>query len=290
MFEYIKILRIHQWLKNLLVFIPMLAAHKFSDQYFYNSLIAFISFSLVASGVYMMNDIGDLKFDKLNPANKNRPLASGKVQIKFIKILLIFFLGFGFLISLLLSKSFSLSLFVYLLLASAYTFFFKKIRYFDLILLMSFYLIRLISGGIATEIPISIWLLFFSIFIFLFLAIIKRFSEIRLLNFSLNKTTLGRGYAIKDLKVISILAIISGYASIIIFSIYINIPAVQVLYPNNNLLWLVFANLLFWINRILYLTYRGKMLHDQIVFFLKDPFTYLSIAFIFLSVIFASKP
>ena len=223
----LRIIRPYQWVKNILVFIPMLMSHQITMDNFLLSTKAFIIFSLIASSIYVINDIADLKSDKKHPFKKDRPLASGLININQCKVLIFSLLilsGFFLFTS---NLNFLVIMISYFFISNFYTFVLKKYVFIDLFVLSSLYTLRITAGGLMTDISVSIWLLSFSIFFFISLASVKR--QIELLNFKkLNKEEIsGRGYTLKDEKVINNISVISAYISILVLIFYINSPQIS---------------------------------------------------------------
>jgi 4-hydroxybenzoate polyprenyltransferase len=267
--EYIRTLRPHQWLKNLLVFVPTLAAHEFMNVAGV-SLIAFLSFCFCASSVYILNDLLDLRSDRTHSRKRTRPFAAGKVPI--IHGVLIFpvllFCSFG--ISLFLPIEFIGVLLTYYVMTCAYSFFLKKKMMIDVIALACLYGCRLWAGAVAAQLVLSPWLIAFAIFIFLCLALVKRCSELIDHIQGAKGEPLGRGYRLADLPALQSMAAASGYISILILALYFNSEAVLVLYSHPGRLWIICVILLFWVSRTLLLTHRGEMHDDPVVFATMD--------------------
>lgn len=275
-----KIIRPHQWVKNILVFVPMLMSHSLNINNFILSTKAFIIFSLVASSIYVINDIVDIKSDQKHPYKRNRPLAAGLINInqcKYIIFSLLFFCIF-FLIDT--NKNFLILIISYFIISNLYTFIFKKYVVIDLLILASLYTTRIIGGGLITDISISIWLLSFSVFFFLSLAAIKR--QIEITNFKKNKKVriAGRGYIVSDQKIINMIVVCSGYMSILILVLYINSPQVINLYSSPSILWGICLIMLFWISRIMLMSSRKKIEDDPIVYAIKDKISYICLLLI----------
>ncbi|MDA3844205.1 MAG: UbiA family prenyltransferase [Candidatus Kapabacteria bacterium] len=272
----IKELRIYQWLKNLLVIIPLLLAHRLDSGLIGQSVLAFFAFGMTASFVYVLNDLLDLTSDRLHPRKRKRPLASGALSIPstviFSPLLL---LGGATIAVFLLPANFAAALGVYFVLTTFYSFVLKRIVIVDVITLSSLYTLRLIAGALAVDVVMSAWLLAFSIFFFLSLAMVKRFTEIKVM-IEENKTKLnGRGYETVDINLIQIFGMASGYISAMILTLYVNSSEVAPLYSTPEFLWPVALCLLFWISRIWFIATRGQMDDDPIVFTSKDPVSYI---------------
>jgi len=275
-YDFIKQIRVHQWLKNILIFFPFLLAHQVNLQNFINSIFAFISFSFLASFVYITNDLFDLEADRQHPTKKNRPIASGRISISKAILSSFILLISGLIISLLLiNKYFLAILLAYLIITTMYTFSLKRIAIIDIITLSILYTLRLIAGGISTDVEVSQWLLGFSLFFFLSLATMKRYTELLVIK-DLNKVnTSGRGYNIKDIPLIRTIGLASGYLSVLIFSLYLNSQKVISLYNHPKILWLITFSLLYWISRMWLISHRGEMNEDPIVYTAKDKVSYI---------------
>lgn len=273
----IKEIRVYQWVKNVLIFLPVLLAHKIPDFSTTVSLIiAFFSFSLMASFIYVINDIFDIAADRQHRKKKFRPIASGELSLfkSFIILPLLAILSLGLSIAFL-SHYFTLLLLVYLIINITYSFYAKKIMVLDIIILSILYTIRLIGGGIVADVLISPWLLEFSIFIFLSLAAIKRFSELYNLK-QLNKdSSARRGYRTEDIDLIRNIGVISGYISVLIIGLYLNSTEVITLYKRPQLLWIITPLLLYWITRLWMVANRGLMNEDPIIFTIRDKASYI---------------
>ena len=273
----IKEIRVYQWVKNLLIFLPMFLAHHFYDFYSYlDALIAFFSFSFTASSVYVLNDMMDIEADREHPKKKERPFASGELSIQsgvyLIPVLLL--LGFG-IAAVALPLQFLSVLFMYYILTTAYSFYLKRVYVLDLIILATLYTIRLLAGAVATDVIISTWAMAFSMFLFLSLALVKRFTEIKTSLKNKKKDIKGRGYRISDIDLIRSAGTSSGLLSVVILALYLNSNEVLALYDSPNLLYLIAPLLLFWILRIWFKTDRGEMTDDPIVFTVKDLTSYI---------------
>lgn len=267
---YIKALRVHQWLKNFLVFLPMFASHKITVPYFLESLIAFISFSLISSSVYVLNDLLDLNADRAHPRKKERPFASGSIPISYCIIIIPFCFLLGIATTFFINKSFLIIILIYYILTAAYSLFLKRKVIIDIFTLASLYTTRIIAGGAATQIEISFWLLGFSIFIFLSLAAVKRQAELVDLGKRGILKSIGRGYCVNDLKKINFIAILSGFISVLIIGMYTRSTEVLLLYPNPYILWGVCCILSYWLIKMIIVSYRGEMDDDPIVFAVND--------------------
>jgi 4-hydroxybenzoate polyprenyltransferase len=270
-------MRLYQWVKNILIILPFLLAHKIPTlDLALTIILAFLSFGLTASSVYILNDLMDLEADRIHPRKRFRPLAAGELQISFGMILAPMLLLIAFAISAFwISWEFTSVLLAYLLITNLYSMYFKRIYILDILTLAGLYSIRLLSGAIAAEVQISPWLITFSMFIFLSLAVVKRYTELIVAR-ELNRNNLrGRDYSIDDMDLLRSLGISSGYISILIFALYINSREISQLYNHPQFLWGCVPLLLFWITRIWFMAHRGKMQDDPIVFTVRDKASYL---------------
>jgi 4-hydroxybenzoate polyprenyltransferase len=266
--DYVHTLRVHQWLKNILVFAPALAAHQ--PTALISSLLAFISFSLCASSVYVLNDLFDLRYDRAHPRKRLRPLAAGRIRIVHGSLLFPLLLLASLVVALFLPMEFVLVLTAYFILTCAYSLDLKRRMLIDVITLACLYGSRLVAGGAATGIRLSPWLVAFAIFLFFSLAIIKRCAE---LGDHLDKDKgdpVGRGYRVDDLPVLQSMAIASGYLSVLVLALYINGDVAGTLYRHPDTLWLNCILLLFWVSRMIMVTHRGRMRDDPLVFAATD--------------------
>lgn len=274
--SYIKALRPHQWLKNALVFLPMLAAHQITGVTFAQSLLAFVAFSLIASGVYVINDLFDLSADRQHPRKRARPFAAGDIPIAHGTWMVAGLLLAGTGLAVLLGGVFVLVLGLYFLTTLAYSATLKRRAVVDICVLAGLYTMRIIAGSAATGLPPSEWLIVFSMFIFLSLAAVKRQAELVDAARRDKLDAKGRGYRVEDLLVISMIALTAGYVSVMVMALYINSPAVLELYSFPTALWGVCAVLLYWITRVVLITHRGEMQDDPLVFAAKDRISHLS--------------
>jgi 4-hydroxybenzoate polyprenyltransferase len=252
-------------------------AHKFGESGSLLTVIAsFFAFSFTSSSVYVLNDLLDLESDRTHPNKRNRPFASGALSLKFGFLLAPILLAFGLIISIsIIPINFLFVLFCYILLTSAYSFKLKRIAMVDIIVLAGLYTSRLIAGAEAANVIVSPWLLAFSMFLFLSLAIVKRYTELLIMQQNNKAATKGRGYLVSDAPLLVAMGTASGYISILIFALYINSADVVLLYKHPFVLWLVAPLLLFWISRIWLIAHRGKMHDDPIVFTGRDPASYV---------------
>jgi 4-hydroxybenzoate polyprenyltransferase len=267
----LKAARVQQWLKNLLLFLPLAAAHMiFEVELFVQASMAFLAFGLCASSVYLLNDLVDLQADRQHPSKRNRPFAAGALPISTGIAVMLGLLVSAFIVAALLPGTFFGVLAGYYLLTCAYSFYLKRVVLLDVWVLAGLYTIRVIAGGMAVGVPISFWLLAFSVFFFLGLAMLKRYSELLQLMDDQNESTPGRGYRDIDAGVLLSLGPASGFASVLVLALYINSENVTALYAYPELIWLVCPLVLFWTSRAWLVARRGEMHDDPIVYAIRD--------------------
>lgn len=272
--KILKAIRIHQWSKNALLFVPLLMAHKFTEVESVVSVIfAFLAFGLCASSTYLLNDLLDLEADRNHHTKKKRPLASGVLSIPQGIVLCAGLMTLGVIIALTINILFLVTLAGYLILTILYSFKLKQLQTVDVISLASLFTIRVIAGGAAAEVYLTFWLLSFSMFLFLSLAIVKRVSE--LINTSRtssgeDKKIQGRGYFYSDLVILECLGASAGFLAVLVMAFYINSDDVVNLYKYPQVLWLICPIIGYWIMRIWMLTARGQMNEDPISFAITD--------------------
>jgi len=272
----LRALRPHQWIKNLILFIPVLTAHRLTDQQILGeAALAFLAFSFAASAVYLLNDLLDLDADRHHTTKKHRPFASGDLPLQYGLIGAPLLLGVALGLSFCLSPQFALVTALYFMISTAYSWRLKQIALLDVLFLAGLYTLRLVAGHVATAIPWSLWLLTFSMFIFLSLALMKRFQEIQTVRDQNGHELKGRGYTANHHNPVVTLGIITGLMAVIVLGLYVNSAQVVKLYTHPKLLLLVCPLLLAWICRVWVLTYRGQMHDDPTAFAFKDWASYV---------------
>lgn len=287
---WLKTLRLHQWSKNFLVFIPAIMAHRIFEPYIMlNLFLAFLSLSLNASSVYLMNDLFDLEADRRHVSKKFRPLASGAFSIRKALLLIPTLLLISYLIALqFLPLQFFFFLFIYLSLTALYSLFLKQRIIIDVILLAGLYTFRVIAGAIAVNILVSSWLLAFSMFFFLSLALLKRYSELLMMQEDIRQIP-GRGYVRFDAETVMASGIASGQLSLLVFALFMKSESMRELYGKPDFLWFVIPVLFYWITRMWMLAHRGEITEDPIVFTIKDRTSYIAMILIAVIMIAASQ-
>ncbi len=268
---YLKALRVHQWLKNLLIAAPLLAAHQANTvQGLLHVAYAFFAFSMCASAVYVLNDLLDLDSDRQHVRKRKRPFAACTIPLWQGMLMVPVLLSIAFAVSLLLPSEFFFVLAAYFILTLAYSIRLKKQVIVDVMLLAGLYTMRIIAGAAATQIKPSFWLLAFSMFLFLSLALIKRYSELFITLKSNEQEAAGRGYSVDDLSVLMSIGVSSGLLSVLVFALYLNNPEINKMYPNTMWLWLIPPLLLYWISRLWMKAHRGQVDDDPVVFAARD--------------------
>jgi 4-hydroxybenzoate polyprenyltransferase/phosphoserine phosphatase len=269
-------LRPHQWVKNIIIFVPLITAHKVRDaEAVQASLLAFAAFCLFASGVYVLNDLLDLESDRQHARKRNRPLASGRLYLPWAFVGGPLLLLVPMVLSLIALPKFAVVLLAYGIITTAYSLRLKEVAILDVFVLAGLYTMRLIAGHVATGIEFSSWLLGFSMFIFLSLAMMKRLQELQSLREQKLTGIKGRGYVVGDLEMINTFGITSGYLSVIVMALYVNSDQVSRLYHHPGLLLLICPLLLYWISRVWLITHRGQLHDDPVLFALKDGQSYV---------------
>jgi len=278
---WLRAIRIQQWVKNTLLFVPVVTAHEvFNPHALMAAALAFICFGACASATYIVNDLLDLDADRHHHKKKNRPFAAGSIDVRWGLVSVLSLLGGGFGLALLLPPGFQLALLTYLVTTLLYSLWLKRVASLDVIVLAGLYTLRIIAGAFAAGIALSFWLLAFSMFIFLSLALVKRVAE--LVEMRKKETAegkplgklRGREYDTEDVTVLQGLGASSGYLAVLVLALYIHSPEVSTLYRTPELLWLITPLMLLWVTRLWVVTARGYMDEDPIFFAVKDPETW----------------
>lgn len=273
--SWLRALRMHQWSKNVLLAVPILTAHAFNFAAIAEIAAAFTSFGLVASATYLMNDLLDLVSDRHHPRKCKRPFAAGDIGLAsgIMGMVILFCAGFG--LAFQLSDHFMFTLLAYLGLTISYSFYFKRVVLIDVLLLASLYTIRIVAGAYAIEVPLSSWLLGFSMFIFLSLALVKRCTELIAIRGLARETMTGRDYLVSDYPMLSVMGVAAGYISILVLALFISSPDSVGKYTYPGLLWLLCPLMAYWVSRLWLKTSRGEMHDDPLVFSLNDQVSWI---------------
>jgi 4-hydroxybenzoate polyprenyltransferase len=272
-----KVLRLHQWMKNLLLFLPLLAAHEIGNLGAWQSLVlAFFAFSLCASTVYIVNDLLDLDNDRRHPRKRMRPFASGAVPVWKGVALAPVLLGVSFVLAFQVGAMFVGWLLAYFVVTCLYSFSLKKLILVDCLTLAMLYTFRILAGSATVGHVLSLWLLAFSVFLFLSLAFVKRYAELEVQRLNGSDKAHGRGYHTDDASLLQNFGVSSGQASVLVLALYLNSDAVTKLYVTPEVIWCAVPVMLFWIHWMWMQAHRGNMHDDPVVFAVKDKVSLLT--------------
>lgn len=264
-------IRVHQWLKNLLVFVPMLAAHQWGNGgVLANVLLAFGAFSCSASAIYLVNDAFDLDSDRAHPRKKRRPMAAGDLPLTQAAALTVVLLAASLAMASTVSLHFVGMLLVYVVTTLAYSLWLKQYVLIDVMALGALYTLRVIAGAVAATVMPSFWLIAFSMFLFTSLALVKRCAELKSLELENKAVAKGRDYRVSDFGQLSSFGAAAGNGAIVVLAFYLNSPDVKEHYRNPAVLWLLCPLLMYWIGRMWVKAGRGEMNDDPIVYSVKD--------------------
>jgi 4-hydroxybenzoate polyprenyltransferase/phosphoserine phosphatase len=266
----LKAIRLHQWAKNVLIFVPLLLAHALKLPLILDAILAFFCFSFCASATYIVNDLLDIEADRRHPKKRFRPFAAGDLQVSTGVVLVLILLAAGFLGASFLPVAFLGWLILYLIVTLSYSLALKKVVLVDVIILSGLYTVRMLAGGAATGTAISTWLAGFSVFLFFSLALVKRFSEMQNLRERGNVPSNGRGYLVADIEQLRSFGTASAYAAVVVFSLYISGSNITTLYAHPVRMWLIVPLMLLWISRVWLLASRGEMNEDPVIFAVTD--------------------
>lgn len=267
---WFKAMRMQQWAKNALLFLPLIAAHKADAGLWLQMLWGFVAFGLVASATYIWNDLMDLNADRQHPRKCLRPMASGLIGIQQALLGMVVLAVSGFALSwILVGPAFTLVLAIYTLATLLYTFVFKRTAFVDVLLLAMLYTLRVVAGGVGTGIDLSSWLLAISLFVFLSLALVKRCAELEFLQLEGTEPQ-GRGYLTGDLSYLVSMGISSGFVAVLVLALYVDSQNGTMLYQTPEYLWGICPLFLYWLMRIWILTARREMIDDPVHFAIHD--------------------
>ena len=284
--ELMRGMRPHQWSKNLLIFVSIFVAQSYTNTpLLFATFVAFVSFCLCSSSVYLINDLLDLEADRTHKEKKNRPFASGATPVIYgvfaVPVLLI---ASGVLAWSVGTPFFGV-LVLYFTVTLAYSFYLKRLALLDVLILAILYTLRLIAGASVADAMPSVWLVSFSMFIFTSLAMAKRYAELKSLETDSGAWASGRGYHVSDISIISQLGATSGYISILVLALYIDSQDVTSMYQNQRLMWLLCPLMMYWIGRIWLVASRGELTQDPVIYATKDRISYLVFFLGFLTVL-----
>jgi len=270
-----KLLRVHQYAKNALILVPLLTAHQFGLEPILTALSAALAFSLCASGAYILNDLVDVTADRAHMTKRHRPIASGAISPTYAVVAMAMLLTGAIAIAIGLSPSFLGILLAYLGLTTAYSFKLKRVALIDVITLAVLYTIRVVAGAVAIGAVMSEWLFAFSLFIFMSLALVKRYVELN--GQRSGEKPMARDYNAGDVPMIGVLAAASGFNAVVVFTLYISSDTVHALYTHPQVLWAGCPVLMYWIARVMLSAQRGLIDDDPVVFALRDRVSWLAL-------------
>lgn len=289
---WLRELRIHQSLKNLLLFLPLLAAHDFGDARAILLVAAgFVAFTLMASSVYLLNDLLDLRSDRLHPRKASRPLAAGRILPLHALVASVLLAIAALAVAVAIGLDFLVVLVLYAVLTCLYSFWLKQVTLVDVIVLAVLYMIRILAGAVVANVALSFWFTGVALFLFISLALVKRYTELsRHVSSDANHRLPGRGYGRTDAAIVLPLGIGSGMAVLLLLAVYLQSDAVAVLYPSAGILWLVLPAMFYWIGNIWLQAGRDAIHDDPIIFALKNRASLISAAIIGALFVAASTP
>jgi 4-hydroxybenzoate polyprenyltransferase len=267
-------LRPIQWVKNVLLFVPLLLAHQVGNiDRLLACCLAFAAFSACASAVYVLNDLLDIESDRHHPTKHKRPFASGALPIYYGPILVVGCVAFGVTLSLAtLPAEFAAYLGLYLVVNCLYSFWLKQKLVLDVLMLAGMYVLRIIIGGVAADLVVSEWLMALSMFLFTSLAFAKRHAELARLSEEDQQSARGRGYRVEDLGLIETVGPTSGYLAVLVLALYINSEnaTMKQLYTHPRALWLICPLLMYWVTRFWFIVKRRELNEDPVLFAVRD--------------------
>lgn len=266
----LKAFRPHQWAKNLLIFLPPLLAHHRALSVFVQAFLAFLCFCCTASATYLINDLLDIDADRRSPQKRSRPFASGDLSPATGLFASAALLILGIALARILSLDFLYWLGLYIVSTLAYSLYLKRVALVDVLVLSGLYTVRILAGGAATNTPISHWLAGFAIFLFLSLAIVKRFAELEHIRLAGKQLKNGRGYLMTDVEQMRAFGTASAFAAVVVFANYIGSQDVIKLYSHARYLWLIVPFMILWTSRVWLLASRGELNEDPVAFALTD--------------------
>ena len=272
----LRLLRVHHWTKNFLVFVPIAMAHQLGDTTRLRAAsMLFFSFCFASSAGYILNDWFDRDHDRAHRSKQRRPITASEIGAGTALAMVPLLIALALATAWTLGRGVVVGVTLYMVLSTLYTLVLKRVAIADVLLLTSFYSLRVLVGGAATDTNVSRWLLAFSSFLFLSLALVKRYADLVRAAALGEEEPGGRGYRIGDRDLLRSFGVASGCISVLVFALYLNSDQITTLYGNTDPLWGICALLLYWIARVWLLAHRGTMDDDPIVFAASDPVSYL---------------
>jgi len=276
---YLRAIRVHQWMKNLLIGVPLLTSHSWNNLPAVLSLLAaFVSFSLSASAMYLLNDLLDLSADRGHPRKSRRALASGDLSLVTGVGLMIGLMAAGLVLAAVISPEFLPILLLYVGLTISYSLYLKTFVFVDVIVLAGLYTIRILAGTAAIGVALSYWLFAFSMFLFLSLALVKRCSELKSMGEEGLDKASGRDYRVTDLSILSGMGVAAGYLAVLVLALFVNSPHDLVHYSHPERLWLLCPPMTYWVSRLWIKTSRGEMHDDPLLYSVRDRASWVIVA------------
>ena len=267
--------RLYQWAKNALLFVPLLGAHQLANRNLLGrNILAFVSFGFVASSVYVLTDLRDLEADRRHPRKRLRPIASGALPLAVGRALVPALLVAGAILALQLPREFGLLLAGYWVATLGYSLGLKKRPILDVAILAGLYTVRIYAGSAATGVPVSEWLASFAMFLFLSLAFVKRAAEL----VAAEKELPGRGYRPDDTGPVFTMGIASGYLAVLVLALYISSQDVRRLYAHPGWLWFLCPLVLYWVSDLWLRAHRNEVDDDPLVFALRTRSSWIILA------------
>ncbi|WP_311222581.1 MULTISPECIES: UbiA family prenyltransferase [unclassified Acidovorax] len=268
---WLRATRVHQWLKNMLLFVPLLAAHELQNvDAIFTLVLAFLAWGLCASSVYIANDLLDLESDREHPRKRRRPFATGLLPSSHGVLAVPVLAGLSLYLAALVGGPFLAWMLVYLALTWAYSLSLKRIALLDCVTLAFLYTLRIVAGSMAADLPTSFWLLACSAFLFLSLAFVKRYAELLVQRDAGKTQAHGRGYLTSDASMVQSLGVAAAYTAVVVLALYLNSATVLLMYDTPELVWATVPILCFWVSRMWLCAARGEMHDDPLVFAFKD--------------------
>lgn len=268
---WLRAMRVHQWLKNMLLFVPLLAAHELQNVNAIATLVlAFFAWGLCASSVYIANDLLDLESDREHPRKRRRPFAAGLLSSLHGAVAVPLLAGASLYLATLVGPRFLVWMLVYLALTWAYSLTLKRVALLDCVTLAFLYTLRIVAGSMAADLPTSFWLLACSAFLFLSLAFVKRYAELLVQRDAGKTRAHGRGYVTSDAPMVQSLGVAAAYTAVVVLALYLNSATVLLMYDTPELVWATVPIMCYWVSRMWLCAARGQMHDDPLVFAFKD--------------------
>jgi len=270
--DYLSALRLHHWLKNTLLFVPLIASHRiFEPVLIFELVLAAIAFGLCASGVYLLNDLLDLEDDRHHPRKRNRPIPAGRLPARQVLLATPLVLAAGLGLAFALSWPFALVASGYVALNLLYSLRLKSVPILDVLVLAAFYALRIVAGSLVIDVWLSPWLLTFAMFVFLSLALVKRYAELMTMRAVEGAAAKARGYRLEDAELLATFGASAGYVAVLVLALYVDSSMSRSLYSHPAVLWGLCVLVLYWVSYLWLTAHRLRMHDDPLVFAVRDP-------------------